>query len=246
MLHWLLHKRRLGSALSPGEADLDDSAWRGITRYEDPLTSAVFSRLEYLDTKTFWALLREACDDSAGARLPEDPPAGAPKWRLWQHLAVGDDGTHARYVEPDAAIEWDHAVLLVEAKHKLPQDAGQWIEQVKAGASHFGGKAAWFIAAGGTNPDHHAENVAKLHEAVAGAPCWFRLRWERLREVVGHPDGGAHTTGTLAILRDITAALDAWGYGPSMPRLGFDTLPAVAEDLRFNLAALDLTPWSTR
>jgi hypothetical protein len=241
MLHALLRNKLRRARLAPDEADgAEQMAWEKITDHEDALTSAVFERLAYLDTTTLWEVLREACDGALAAVFPKEAPAGSPAWRFWPRLGVGEGGGHAHTVEPDLLVVWDDAVLVVEAKHCGAQDAWQWSEEIRAVRSRYAGRAVWFIAAGGTNQEQRDVIAVETRRDLGGdAPPIFWLRWERLRSVVDR-------SGASAALRDIAAALDKWRYRLPQDRLRFDTLPPIADALRFNVAALDLSSWRIR
>jgi hypothetical protein len=250
VLEALLHNKigRARAALDDNDPDEDTSRSRdeGITEREDPLTATVFGRLAYLDTGILWGLLREACDASPGSPLPDVPPAGAPEWLFWPRLSVGEHGRNTRHVEPDVVIAWDAEVILVEAKHRGPQRADQWVEEISAlrSSARFSGRRLWLMAAGGTNPDAHEARIqAVLSKLPEHAPACLMLRWERLRSAVSWAATTASSSSTSAILRDLAAALDAWGY---RQRFGFETLAEVARRVRFRSSANDLNTWKTR
>jgi hypothetical protein len=165
MLHALLRNKP-----GPGHRAADDDegrGWGGVTRLEDPLTSAVFGRLAYLDTPALWSLLRDASEEVCGGALPAAAPSGAPTWRLWPHLPPGRGGEHARYVEPDVVVAWDSTVLVVEAKHRGGQYAWEWAEQILAAQQHFpAGTSVWLLAVGGTNPVGEREALARDERGV--------------------------------------------------------------------------------
>lgn len=82
-----------------GDADLTEpegSAEERIFAREDPLTSAVFERLAYLEPAEAWALLREAHDEHDREQIPVVAPSETPEWSFWPGLSPGTL-IHARF-----------------------------------------------------------------------------------------------------------------------------------------------------
>ncbi|WP_437728186.1 hypothetical protein [Sorangium sp. So ce861] len=64
---------------TPEEGSPQGTAADGLTELEDPLTSMVFERLEYLPAELAWAILRGACKPLGdGPPMPAIPPVGVP------------------------------------------------------------------------------------------------------------------------------------------------------------------------
>jgi hypothetical protein len=243
MLNALLH-RKLGRAAHSDEKDTDlpESAWDALTARENPLTSTVFERIEYLEPSEAWALIRDASEQPSGEAPSEELPSGRAKWRFWPHLRPAETGSNAHYVEPDVLVEWGKILLLIEVKHAGDQNAEQWIEQILAAQADadLAAKQLIFIAVGGVD---HVQFKAIAGEAQRRlgdkAPAFWLLRWTTLRRGA---EARAHlaTPGAAAILRDIVAGLEAWGY---RRRFGFDSLPGATRPFHITTTPADLKEW---
>lgn len=257
MLKALL-RRKLGRAARPdekddardrkdGESDPKDveptaSARDALTTREDPLTSAVFERISYLEPHEAWNLIRNSAERPSGEDFHAEVPTESPSWRFWPHLSPGVDGLNARHVEPDVLVEWGNIVLLIEAKHGGDQIAAQWREQVLAvqDDEKLAGKQVIFIAAGGVDRVQFTDIAAEARRTLGDkAPPFWLLRWTTLRQVA---EARAHlaTPGAAAILQDIVAALEAWGY---RRRFGFDSLPGATRPFHITTTPADLKEW---
>jgi hypothetical protein len=253
MLKALL-RRKLGRAARPDEKDdardpkdgesepkdvePTESAWDALTSREDPLTSAVFERIAYLEPHEAWVLIRDSAEEDLHAGVP----TGSPTWRFWPHLAPGVDGLNARHVEPDVLVEWGSIVLLIEAKHGGDQIAAQWREQVLAvqADEKLVGKQVIFIAAGGVDRVQFTDIAAEARRTLGDkAPPFWLLRWATLRQRAEARSRLA-TPGAAAILRDIVAALEAWGH---RRRFGFDSLPGATRPFHITTTPADLKEW---
>ncbi|SRR6266511_4119147 len=217
-----------------------------ITALEDPLTSGVFERIAYLTPAMAWALLRAACVDRARMCLAEEAmPTGEPKWSFWPSLNAAEAGANKLRVEPDVLVEWGNLVLVIEAKHAARQVGAQWIEQVGAirTTDRFRDKDIVLMAAGGADFETFSACANEMDGAFANTvPELWWMRWEALRAEVDRLQQLENVSdpGTRAILHDIAAVLDAWGY---RPRLWFDTLPAAASWWRITTAQKVLAQW---
>lgn len=241
MLKALL-KRKL--RLAPlGDPD-DDAAGDGSPRHaaetwtahEDPLTAAVFARLAYLDPNDAWELLRASSTVLHGRGLPEQPPNEAATWKFWPRFH-GNRSESARYVEPDVVARWGPYVLVFEAKHQGVQVAEQWVAQIRAVREANPGRELWFVAVGGIDVGASEAIVAKATAMLAPtAPPILALRWGDLRDRARARVGAARP-GTAACLRDIAAALEAWGYRPPVM---FASLVGIATPLRIRSTPADL------
>ncbi|WP_437802649.1 hypothetical protein [Sorangium sp. So ce693] len=101
------------------EGSTQETAADGLTELEDPLTSMVFERLEYLPAELAWAILRGASKPLGdGPPMPAIPPVGVPSWSFWPSLRPGDGGRNKVRVEPDLLVSWGDTLLLIEAKHR--------------------------------------------------------------------------------------------------------------------------------
>jgi hypothetical protein len=246
MLHAMLHGKLRRPADTDDDRSADASAWDQLTAHEDPLTSAVFSPLAYLDPADAWALLRAASLPPPGADpFPAAVPAGPPSLRFWPRLSPPEGSDHSRHIEPDVLIDWGSHLILVEAKHAATQNTAQWVGQIRAlrADRRFAARPLLFIAAGGADPASFALHVADARAQLLGdAIAFFLLPWRLLRDQAAarapSPPGGA-----AAILADLIAALEAWDY---RRRLGFDSLPAAARGLSIATTPAALTTWSLR
>ncbi|EYF06225.1 hypothetical protein [Chondromyces apiculatus] len=241
MLKALLHRKMRGG---PAERAEDDP--EVAIRREDQLVSAVGERLSYLDPAIAWTLLRSASEPLHGPPLPEAMPAGLTTWSFWPRLAPGALARNARYVEPDLLISWGELVILVEAKHAGSQHVAQWIEQVRAAraAPDRAGKQLWMMAVGGHDLLSTASTASQRDEfakAVGTEPtALLRVRWELLVETIHDLLRTPRAPGTAAILRDMLAALAAWGY---RRRQELGSLPRYAHRYRLKTTAAALQAW---
>jgi hypothetical protein len=248
MLKALLH-RKLGRAAAEQEEGVQAAGgpWEGITRLEDPLTSAVFERIAYLEPRSAWELLRGACAPADGdAPLPEAAPEATPLWSFWPMLRVGEQGGNTRYVQPDVLLSWGDVVLVIEAKHCTVQVAAQWIEEIRAVRSDasFAGKRVWLVAVGGMAPGGAAGHAADVRRVLGDrAPALLVLRWEDLGETVRSARQRALSAGEAAILGDIAAALEEWGY---RRRVSFVSLPELAHRFPVETSPSALRAWRVR
>lgn len=244
MLKALLH-RKLGRAGAgdQGGGSEECSNEEGFTGREDPLTSVIFERITYLGPTEAWRLLRAACVSATGDRFPEPPFPGKPEWSFWPHLLPGDGGQNTRRVEPDVLVEWGDVVLVIEAKHAGTQGSWQWVEQIRAvrAGERFHGKRILFIAAGGADLATFAALVKDAKQQIADAALGFWLmRWAALHDAVERRRLEITEPGVAAILSDMSAALDAWGY---RRRFWLDTLPEEARRWRTTTTAPILDGW---
>lgn len=227
-------------------SDSGAAAWDRLTAREDPLTSAIFERLAYLEPSHAWALLRAACTAPAGDEpLAADAPAAEASYRFWPRLSPGDASCNVHHVEPDVLSEWGPHLLAVEAKHNGNQDATQWVNEIRAvrADTRFARRPLVFIAAGGADPAMFGRLVTDAREKL-GADCvgFLLLRWSVLRQAaVGLR--AKLTAGGVAVVDDMIAALDAWGY---RRRIAFDSLPDAARRLAIATAPAALKDWRIR
>lgn len=217
MLKALLHRKLpRGFWEADDVSDPDGNAHVEPTRREDPLTASVFERLAYLPSSLTWDILRGASKSFADElTLPANAPSGAPTWSFWPSLRPGVDGANKNRVEPDVLVSWPDALLVIEAKHWGEQSEHQWVEQLRAvhAMPEHAGKRVWLIAVGGIAP--HELEVRAAHVRCA-IPHWLpgllAMRWEDLRHIIDEFRGPSRPHEQLAVLNDIAAALDMWGY----------------------------------
>lgn len=120
---------------------------------------------------------------------------------------VGQPDVALRFVDERGA---SLAVVIFEAKHIGDQYVGQRQEQVAAARREWPSASIVHVAIGGT----HARPLGSR-----GDGCSFEVSWRALRTVLARTrEPEAHIE---AVLRDISSALDRWGYGP---RTRFATL----------------------
>lgn len=242
MLKAMLHGK-LGRPDDNGE--VDDSAWDYLTAREDPLTSAVFTRLSYLDSIDAWALLRAACVESDQTKIPDKAPSGHPVWWFWPRLSPGLGGFNVECVEPDVLIEWGELLVVVEAKHRGMQSCTQLVEELRAvrADTRFGSKRLLLVAAGGADATSFAKIAASATQELGEDSVGFlMLRWAALRDAAEALCPRLSPSGA-AVIGDIIGALDAWGYER---RIGFDSLPTAAVTLRISTSPIDLKEWRLR
>jgi len=250
MLKALLH-RKLGrvafGVADGGDGDIEGTTPEGLTGLEDPLTSTVFERLAYLPPDLAWEILRGASKPlGEGPAMPAAPPEGTPSWSFWPGLRPGAQAFNKVRVEPDVLVSWGDTRLLIEAKHRCFQDPGQWIEQIRAvrAAHAHAGKQTWFIAVGGIVMEQIHDQLARVHRELANdVPGLLTIRWEGLREVLYSLDGPTLPSGQSAVVRDMAAALEAWGY---RRKTWFSSLPALAVQRGTGDALSALQHWSVR
>lgn len=243
MLKALLH-RKLGRGGNGSDDDETEHLTRDwITNREDLLTASIFERFAYLEPTEAWGLLRAASVGTRGELLPDAAPSGKPEWWFWPRLSPGEGGEHERSVEPDVVVRWNDFVLIIEAKHYGEQYAAQWVRQIHAVRAdpRFAVDHMALIAAGGALHDTFATRVAEAQALLGtgGLPLLL-LRWEELHHVVEARQRHLTGPGAIAILDDIIASLQAWGY---QRRVRFDSLPAVARPLSISTTPTDLGKW---
>lgn len=241
MLKAWLHGKHRRVVFEEDEADLEGQAPERAFALEDLLTSAVFSRLSYLDPAEVWSLLQATCEGTDRTLVQEPLPVHDPEWSFWPGLSPGAGGSHRRRVEPDVVIAWGDLVLVFEAKHQGAQDAAQWIEEVRAAHSRYGGKRVLLVAVGGVDPAMFREHVDQARRALGDLDVqYYLLRWEALREAADRRRREAKP-GTAAILHDLVAALDAWGY---RSRVEFASLPEAVALNAIKTSPADLAAWT--
>lgn len=248
MLKALLHRKLpRGVVQSDGENDEDDRPHVEPTRREDPLTATIFERLAYLPPNLTWDILRRATKPLAeGPALPRDAPTGAPAYGFWPSLRPGADGANAQRVEPDVLVAWPDTLLVVEAKHYGEQWAGQWVEQIRAvrAMPEHSRKTIWLIAVGGIVAHEQEEQAAHVHRELLNAlPGLLAMRWEDLHHAIDDVRISCRAPEQLAVLKDIAAALDAWGY---RKKTWFSSLRATEPLMRANESMNVLQTWRVR
>jgi len=199
------------------EDDADNPALLELTRREDLLTAAVFSRLAYLPSNVAWDILRRAAKplEENGVALPRDAPPGAPRWFFWPKLRPGADGGNTRHVEPDVLVSWGDTLLVCEAKHEGEQYAHQWVEQLRAvrAMPEHSGKPIWFLAVGGIVVRERALQAAHVRRELTNtARRMLALCWEDLHHAIDDCRPSCLASEQSNMLNDIVAALYAWGY----------------------------------
>lgn len=219
MLHALLRRKRpRGAVPDPGSSDdaspIDADLLSGR---EDPLTATVFERVAYLPDRVAWTLLQASSVPLDGSEpLRGAAPAASPTWTFWPALRPGVGSRNSVRVEPDVVAGWGDEVLLFEAKHHGEQWTGQWLDQIRAVRAdrRWRDRRLLFFAVGGRAPGADAERSAVVHEALgASVPPMFRIQWEVLHVEVERLLGADdHPPERVALLRDIAAGLDLWGY----------------------------------
>lgn len=230
-----------------GEPD-GSNVERAFSR-EDPLTSAVFERLAYLEPAEAWSLFMTSCEGKERAAIQESAPAALESWSFWPRLLPGVEGTNVRHVEPDVLILWGDRAFIVEAKHRGAQKAAQWVEEIRAVRAdrQFAGRRLVLVAAGGISRSDFDQQVALARQALNNDDTlYLLLRWGDLREVCeARLDQQGVTPGTAAILRDLIAALNAWGY---RRRIDFESLPEMRQkgSLSITLGPEIFGTWSVK
>lgn len=248
MLKALLHRKLpRGIVESDDAADAENSAHVEPTRREDPLTATVFERLAYLPPNLTWDIFRRATKALAdGSALPVDAPSGAPTWSFWPSLRPGADGVNRQRVEPDVLVSWRDTVLVLEAKHYGQQHAHQWVEQIRAvrAMPEHSGKRIWLIAVGGIVTHEQKAQAAYVRRELSNAsPGLLALRWEDLHHAVDELRNSSRTPEQSAVLNDIAAALNAWGY---RRKTWFATLRRSGPSFQAERAMAVLQAWRVR
>lgn len=248
MLKALLH-RKLHRHVVQSDTDTDEDDRPNVepTRREDPLTATVFERLAYLPSSLTWNILCQAAKPLAdGPALPRDVPSGVPTYSFWPGLRPGADGRNAQRVEPDVLISWPGTLLIVEAKHYGEQWAGQWVEQIRAvrAMPEHAEKSIWLIAVGGIVAHELQEQAANVRRELTNAsPGLLAMRWEDLHHAIDEFRISSRAPEQLAILNDIAAGLDAWGY---RKKTWFSSLRLAEPLVRANESMNVLQTWRVR
>lgn len=247
MLKALLHRKLPRGTVDTDDGDADDVARIEPTRREDPLTATIFERLAYLPPNLTWDILHRATKPLAnGPALPPDAPTGAPAYGFWPSLRPGAGGANAQKVEPDVLVSWPDTLLVVEAKHYGVQWAGQWVEQIRAiqAIPAHSAKRIWFIAVGGIVAHEQDTNAAHVRRELSSAsPGLLAMRWEELHHAIDDVRISCRAPEQLAVLKDIAAALDAWGY---RKKTWFSSLRATEPLMRANESMNVLQTWRIR
>jgi hypothetical protein len=208
VLHALLHDK-LGR-LVDDDGEVIDDAVAAFTRLEDPLTASVFSRLRYLPTADWWAILRAALAQDLASAWPPPPP-GPARWRFWPSLDPADGGLNLTRVEPDVLVLFEDAVVIFEVKHRTRQSGVQWREQILAATHTYGALRVVFVAVGGLVP----EAFDAERQVVAAGPTvtLFGVTWPALRDAIGDAMREASDERAL-LLGDVRDSIVRWGYRP--------------------------------
>ncbi|WP_437971070.1 hypothetical protein WMF04_18065 [Sorangium sp. So ce260] len=250
MLKAILHGKLGRVAVGVDEeadGNMQEAAPDGLTDLEDPLTSTVFERLEYLPAELAWRILRDASRPLGdGPMLPVVAPLGPPSWSFWPGLRPGDGGRNKRRVEPDVLVSWGDTLLLIEAKHRCLQDPAQWVEQLRAAraATAHAKKQLWLVAVGGlVMQEVHGYLAHVRREVTSEISGLLTIRWEDLREALYTVEASTHPSPQSAVLRDMAAALEAWGY---RRKTWFSSLPTVTERLRTEDSVSMIQDWRIR
>ncbi|WP_437986670.1 hypothetical protein [Sorangium sp. So ce117] len=229
------------------EGNTQETAADGLTELEDPLTSMVFERLEYLPAELAWAILRGASKPLGdGPPMPAIPPVGVPSWSFWPSLRPGDGGRNKVRVEPDVLVSWGDTLLLIEAKHRGFQDPAQWVEQIRAARATpvHSSKQLWLIAVGGlVMQEGHAYLARVRREVASDVAGVLTIRWEDLREVLYPIEASVRASPQAALLRDMAAALEAWGY---RRKTWFSSLPTATKRLGSEGSVCMIQRWRIR
>jgi hypothetical protein len=248
VLKALLHRKLpRGIVASDDGPDAENIAQIEPTRREDPLTATIFERLAYLPPNLTWAILFRATQALAdGPALPPDVPSGAPAYSFWPSLRPGEGGANTQRVEPDVLVSWPDTLLVFEAKHYGQQYANQWVEQIRAvrAMPEHWGKRIWLIAVGGI-VSHELESQAAhvRREITSSLAGLLALRWDDLHHAIDEFRIPSRSPEQLAILNDIAAGLDAWGY---RKKTWFSTLRAIGSSFQSKNSLDVLQKWRVR
>jgi hypothetical protein len=248
VLKALLHRKLpRGIVESDDGADAENIAQIEPTRREDPLTATIFERFAYLPASLTWAILFRATKPiTDGPALPPEAPSGPPVWSFWPSIRPGADGRNAIRVEPDVLVSWPKTLLIVEAKHYGAQWAGQWIEQIRAvrAMPEHAEKAIWIIAVGGIVAHEHEVQAEQVRQELANAsPGLLAIRWEALHDVIDEVRYSDCPPEQAAVLNDIAAGLDTWGY---RKKTWFSSLRSTEPLVRANESMNVLQTWRVR
>jgi len=245
VLHRKLHHRLVET--DEDDSDSENTAQIEPTRREDPLTATIFERLAYLPSSLTWGILCQAAKPLADApALPSDAPSGAPTWSFWPSLRPGADGGNAIRVEPDVLLSWPNTLLVIEAKHYGEQRANQWVEQIRAVSAmpEHSGKRIWLIAVGGIVPQEQEAQAAYVRRELSHASLGLlAMRWEDLHHAIDELRISTCLPEQSAVLNDIAAALDAWGY---RKKTWFSSLQASGASFQSEKAMGTLQTWRVR
>jgi len=248
VLKALLHRKPpRGIVESDDGTDAENIAQIEPTRREDPLTATIFERLAYLPPSLAWELLFRATKPvTNGPALPSEVPSGAPAYSFWPSLRPGEGGANAQRVEPDVLVSWLDTLLVVEAKHYGQQYANQWVEQIRAvrAMPEHWGKRIWLVAVGGIVANEQREQAAHVRREITNSsPELLALRWDDLHHAIDEFRNSNCPPEQLAILNDIVAGLDAWGY---RKKRWFSSLRSAGPLVRANESMNVLQKWRVR
>ena len=196
-----------GKAGRLSEADAGAS-WRQVFRkYEDPLTAAIFGRFRYLAPSVQAQLL--------GQLLMGTWSYGAlSRAEFWPRLEAS-----ASYVEPDALLEFEEALLLVEVKRPGTggQSRKQWRGQVQALTrdEDLPEKPIRLLALGGNENEGRItmEDPRRLPDRPNVEV--FRRQWMTFRDAL--QEVRRATEGENAVLDDMLEALELYGIRDRVP-----------------------------
>ena len=215
---------KLGRALA--KAGLDSRALRvALAGSEDALTSSVLGRISYLPTR----LQRDALEGAAPRPLMDrawpEFATGEPEWEFWPGYPPPRGGS-GRRVEPDAVVSWGELTVVIEAKHRGHQYAGQWVRQLRAVRDEDGvpPQNLVLLAVGGHSPEWdrgRAEQVSAATDLLGVGV--FRVTWSSLhtslQRLRTRPELDA---GLRVLVSDACEALAGSGHSE---RLGVWSLP---------------------
>jgi hypothetical protein len=248
VLKALLHRKLPRGIVESDDVDEgEDIARVEPTRREDPLTATIFERLAYLPPSLTWNILCRATKPiTDGPALPPEAPSGAPAFSFWPNLRPSADGRNKLRVEPDVLISWGDTLLVIEAKHYGEQHAGQWVEQIRAvrAMPEHWGKRIWLVAVGGIVANEQREQAAHVRREITNSLAGvLALRWEDLHHAIDEFRKFNCPAEQLAILNDIAAGLDAWGY---RKKKWFSSLRSAEPLVRANESMNVLQMWRLR
>ena len=196
-----------GKAGRLSEADAGAS-WRQVFRkYEDPLTAAIFGRFRYLAPLAQAELLSQLLTEPWGYGT-------LARAEFWPRLEASRGS-----VEPDALLEFEEVLFLVEAKRPgtRGQTRAQWHREIDAltGDEDLPEKPIRLLALGGN--ENEGRVILEDPRGLPETPTVevFRRQWTTFRDAL--QEVRRTIEGQDAVVDDMLEALELYGIREGVP-----------------------------
>ena len=216
-----------------GSQSYEGISWRKVYKdHEDLLTAAIFSRLTYLPSDSFWALMQGWCLPANSFTETYGELIEAEFWPNYKAPAH-----FGKNVEPDAVLFFQRGILIVEAKRddSESQTCEQWAREWASVLNEKRdvvsdvcdpGENIRLVAVGGLGPNETKPletKIAETRELLSQAPGedWPEFNavscaWGRLVLLVSdliYKDATLFSSlHTKRLLEDIFSALELHGF----------------------------------